>query len=84
MGGGASGDGQLEQRLKSAGHGAKESSMKSESAKSENRPVHGRKTRTFLDRLNGILRHELHEFLATEPVTGSRHGFITAKLARTF
>jgi hypothetical protein len=40
MGGGASGDGQLEQRLKSAGHGAKESSMKSESAKSENRPVH--------------------------------------------
>jgi hypothetical protein len=36
MGGGAPGNWQLEQRLESADRGAKESSMKCESAKSEN------------------------------------------------
>ena len=40
MGGGAPGHGELEQRLESAGRGAKESSMKGESTQSENRPLH--------------------------------------------
>ena len=41
MGGGAPGHGELEQRLESAGRGAKESSMKGESTQSENRPLYG-------------------------------------------
>ena len=41
VGGGAAGDGKLEQRFESAGGGAKERPMKGEIAKSQNRPLNG-------------------------------------------